>query len=89
MNRKKKNSAVKCKRCGRCCVVKIGNEWRACPYLLQYWDGKTRCMIYPHRIGVIVAPKQDCDYRENRAYNIPGCPYNKPGQPIHENYKNK
>jgi len=75
---KKKISQVKCKRCGRCCVVfdEKNNSWKDCPYLVRYFDGTTFCIIYRHRVGAIVGKNQICKKRVQIKYNYPGCPYN-------------
>jgi len=79
----------KCLRCGRCCVVYDYEHeiFITCRYLICYNTGKTRCMIYPHRVGAINGKNQYCHLREEVEQNFPGCPYNKQEYPMHPAYK--
>jgi uncharacterized cysteine cluster protein YcgN (CxxCxxCC family) len=89
MKKKDSQVKVKCKNCGQCCLVWdwLNDHYEPCKYLIRYVDGTTRCMIYPHRIGAIIGYRQRCIQREKLPFNIPGCPYNKPGQEIHDAYR--
>jgi len=83
------NPKIKCKRCGKCCVVLDSKGLpKPCRYLLHYVSGKTRCIIYMHRIGVIIGKDQFCNSRRYLPCNIPDCPYNKEGLPPQSEYLN-
>jgi len=80
---------IECNRCGKCCIVydDVENNWKPCPYLLHYIDDKTRCMIFPHRIGVWIGKEQLCIQRMRSPYNYPGCPYNEDNKKMHPAYE--
>ena len=81
-----KISKIRCHRCGKCCIVKIHGQWVDCSFLIKYMDDKTRCMIYRHRVGAIVAPGQFCLSRVNVHFNYPDCAYNRHKWPLHPKY---
>lgn len=79
----------KCLRCGKCCKVYDLQQkiFVDCKYLIRYKDGRTRCSVYPHRIGAINGISQECHKREDVHLNYPNCPYNNPDWPMHKHYK--
>lgn len=89
MSHKQKQKKVsKCKRCGKCCIVKgEQNTWFSCRYLVKTIYGTTFCPIYRHRLGVIIGEKQFCWYRKEWKHNIPDCPFNKENLNTHPAYK--
>ena len=80
---------TKCKRCGKCCVVKdfVTGLWKDCPYLKRLPDGTTKCQVYRTRLGRQLGSFQVCKLRSQVHFNYPGCPYNKVGQPTHPAYR--
>jgi len=68
----------KCKRCGKCCVVKdfVTGIWRDCIYLDHLKDGTTMCRVYNTRLGRQLGSFQVCVKRSQLKFNIPDCPYN-------------
>ena len=74
-----------CKRCGKCCLVFNWDtqQWQDCKHLIRVDDGKTYCDIYDHRIGTDIGYGFVCLKPYEWFYNIPGCPYNIKGRPIH------
>lgn len=78
---------IKCKRCGKCCVVfnYNNNLWEPCKHLRGNIGDKTRCTIYPDRLGTYLGSLTWCKKRFELPYDIPGCPYNT-GKPVHPAY---
>lgn len=92
MGKRHKINEVKCKQCGRCCIVFNNGVWEDCKYLIRYLRGeginekRTRCLIYQHRLYAIIGRGQYCNKREKVPSNFPDCPFNKPNWKIHPNY---
>jgi hypothetical protein len=86
------NEQIKCKMCGKCCVIFEHGVWSDCKYLIRYLPSstgqpETRCSIYPHRSYAIIGEHSCCvGKRERIALNYPGCPFNKSGQSLHRKY---
>ena len=75
--------AVDCVRCGQCCVMRVGDIEKECPYLLRF--GKlTSCRVYNSRlgrkIGVIGGRVFRCGLRSMSDRDFVGCPQNKGGK---------
>lgn len=68
----------KCLQCGACCHFVVDGKLVKCKYLIKYPSGKTRCRIYPNRLGTKIYPGFTCGLREHDYRIFPGCPYNRP-----------
>lgn len=75
---------VKCKRCGKCCLVYLHGHFEDCHYLIRF-KKTTRCRIYSSRIGKKVGKTEICMYRKDVNFDYPDCSYNT-GKPIHPQY---
>ena len=87
---------LSCKQCGLCCVVlNRDGTYSWCKWLIFYVKGEgvhepqTRCAIYKHRVYSIIGNKQYCHTRQSCGYSFPGCPLNKPQEPMHPKYINQ
>ena len=82
------NLKVKCKRCGKCCVVYNFKKelWEDCKFLGKRNDDTTFCYIYRYRLGKHLGFFTICIKRKDSEYDYPNCPYNN-GKDIHPAYK--
>ena len=73
---------TRCKRCGQCCYLVLGDKVKKCKWLLKLGNGIYHCRIYVHQsrfkvsIGEIDGKKFYCVPRELSPYDFKGCPYN-------------
>jgi len=75
----------RCKRCGNCCLVFNWDLklWQDCKHLIRVDDNTTYCDIYEDRIGQDIGYGFICLHPHEWFYNLPNCPYNIKGRPIH------
>jgi hypothetical protein len=77
-----------CKRCGLCCYLHIGKEFRKCKHLIYLRDGTTLCKVYhrreemaKHGHFLMIGEGNACVLRKLSKYDYEGCPFNT-GKPI-------
>lgn len=72
---------IKCLRCGKCCwYPDESGTWWPCKYLTADIKGFTTCTRYHKRLNT---PVGDGVCLPESPYNIPGCPFNRPGKIEH------
>jgi len=80
---------IKCKRCGKCCIVWDGASWVDCKWLIRYLPLRGAdvcgCVIYKHRVYSIIGKSQYCNLRSRVPYDFPECPFNA-GKGLHPHY---
>ena len=76
---------IKCLRCGKCCYYPYLNYWLPCKYLTVDKKGFATCTRYHKRLGSEMGPGAVCVLESE--YNIPGCPFNRPGRKPHPYWK--
>lgn len=65
-----------CLMCGSCCFYLHKGRVVKCGNLIKLKEGKTRCKIYPYRLGKPIGNKMKCGFRKDSLYNFENCPYN-------------